>query len=63
MVSIILPTYNRGAFLQDCIGSVLQQKGADFELIVVDDGSEDNTSEVVSVSGITGDPIPAIRAG
>jgi glycosyltransferase involved in cell wall biosynthesis len=51
MVSIILPTYNRSAFLQDCIGSVLQQKGADFELIVVDDGSEDDTSEVVAAFG------------
>jgi glycosyltransferase involved in cell wall biosynthesis len=51
MVSIILPTYNRGSFLQDCIGSVLQQTGADFELIVVDDGSEDDTSEVVAAFG------------
>jgi glycosyltransferase involved in cell wall biosynthesis len=48
MVSIILPTYNRAAYLRDSIGSVLRQPDVDLELFVIDDGSTDNTGSVVS---------------
>jgi glycosyltransferase involved in cell wall biosynthesis len=47
-VSIIMPTFNAAKYLPESIGSVLDQDYADFELIVVDDCSEDNTREVVS---------------
>ena len=47
LVSVIIPTFNRGYCLEESIRSVLQQSFADFELIVVDDGSTDNTSELV----------------
>lgn len=47
-VSVIIPTYNRAAVLERAISSVLDQSFKDFELIVVDDGSTDSTSEVVS---------------
>jgi glycosyltransferase involved in cell wall biosynthesis len=47
-VSIILPTYNRAALLGRSIRSVLGQSYADFELIVIDDGSTDETSGVVA---------------
>jgi glycosyltransferase involved in cell wall biosynthesis len=42
-----MPAYNTGKYIGEAIESVLRQEGVDFELIVVDDGSEDNTAEVV----------------
>jgi glycosyltransferase involved in cell wall biosynthesis len=46
-VSVILPVYNREHMVRDAIASVLHQSMTDFELIVVDDGSTDQTAEIV----------------
>jgi glycosyltransferase involved in cell wall biosynthesis len=47
-VSIILPTYNRAGFLPQAFEAIRQQRWSDWELIVVDDGSTDNTRELVA---------------
>lgn len=47
LVTIITPTYNREAFLPAAIESVLAQTYKDFEFIIVDDGSEDNSRKLI----------------
>lgn len=48
LVSVIIPTYNRENYLFDAIKSVIAQTYRPIECIVVDDGSKDNTKEVIS---------------
>ena len=46
-VSVIIPTYNRGWILKQAVESVLAQDFGDYELIVVDDGSTNNSQEML----------------
>lgn len=48
MISIIIPTYNCAAYLDECLESVFHQTRRDFEVIVVDDGSTDETPSVLA---------------
>ncbi|MDB9916161.1 glycosyltransferase family 2 protein [Pseudomonadales bacterium] len=47
LFSIVIPTYNRANALQHCLQALKEQSFKDFEVLVCDDGSEDNTKEVV----------------
>ena len=47
MFSVIIPLYNKSASIQKSISSVLVQKNADFEVVVIDDGSTDDSREKV----------------
>jgi glycosyltransferase involved in cell wall biosynthesis len=47
-ISIVMSVYNGEKFLIDAIDSVLAQTFADFEFIIIDDGSTDGTSEILS---------------
>lgn len=59
-VSVIIPTYNRAAFLPETIRSVKNQSFADLEIIVADDGSTDDTAAIVPTCGpdVTYLPLP-----
>lgn len=45
-ISVIAPAYNIASFIGDCIKSILKQSFKDFELIIVDDGSTDDTLKI-----------------
>ena len=46
-LSIIIPCYNVENFVQNCTESILMQQGFDFEMIMINDGSKDNTQQVL----------------
>ena len=51
LVSVVIPTYNRAYCISDSVRSVLEQTYDDLEVVVVDDGSSDNTQEVLEGLG------------
>jgi len=51
MISVVIPAFNAGRFIKRTIDSILAQTYRDYEIIVVDDGSADNTAEVVKSYG------------
>ncbi|MFZ4288416.1 glycosyltransferase [Variovorax sp. HJSM1_2] len=50
-VSVIVPTFNRANYIAECLDSLLTQSMPAHEIIVVDDGSEDGTSELLEAYG------------
>jgi glycosyltransferase involved in cell wall biosynthesis len=45
-LSVIIPCFNYGRFLTDCVDSVLQQPAVDLEVVIINDASSDNTAEI-----------------
>src|SRR5437868_3791234 len=51
LLSVIIPTYNRSGLLREALATVRAQACADYEVIVVDDGSTDDTADVLARFG------------
>lgn len=49
LISIIIPTYNRASLLGSTLNSIVNQSYTNWECIIIDDGSDDNTDEIVSL--------------
>src|SRR5580692_6786433 len=47
-IDVIVPCYNYGRFLDQCVNSVLGQVGVDVRVLVIDDASPDNTAEIAA---------------
>lgn len=60
-ISVIVPVYNGEAYLRECVESILAQSFADFELIVVDDGSEDGSALIIEEFAAEDSRISLIR--
>lgn len=61
LISVIVPAYNAAAFLEQCLDSLSIQSLDDFEVLVVDDGSEDSTPSVVASYELIDDRFRLIR--
>lgn len=48
LISIIVPVYNKGKFINNCISSIINQTYKNIEIILIDDGSSDNSFEVMN---------------
>jgi GT2 family glycosyltransferase len=48
LLSVMMPVYNGAAYIRDAVDSILQQTIKDFELLIMDDGSVDNTREILA---------------
>ena len=60
-VSVVIPTYNRAHTVVDAVVSVLSQTYEDLELVVVDDGSTDDTAE--RIAAVRDPRLSYVRAG
>ena len=61
MISIVVPAYNAAGVIGKCIDSVLRQTYSDFELLIIDDGSRDETAEIVAAKAAQDARIHLIR--
>ena len=61
LFSVLIANFNNGRFIRDCIGSVLEQTHTCWEVIFVDDGSTDNSLEVITGFAEKDDRIKVFR--
>lgn len=61
MISVIVPVYNTGKYIKDCLESVVGQTFRDFELILVDDGSTDDSPSICDFYAKNDDRIKVIH--
>ena len=61
-VSVIIPVYNREEYIRECIDSVFAQSHQEFEIVIIDDGSSDNTVEICESLAESDDRIKFIKA-
>jgi glycosyltransferase involved in cell wall biosynthesis len=52
-VSVIIPVYNVERYLRECLDTVINQTLKDIEIILIDDGSSDNTAKVAESLGVS----------
>lgn len=52
LISVLMPVYNCDEYVQAAIDSILNQTFRDFEFIIIDDGSEDRTAEIVKAAAV-----------
>jgi len=60
-VSVIIPCYNYGRFLGQCVGSVLGQAGVEVEVLVIDDASPDGSGEIAAELGRADPRVSVVR--
>jgi GT2 family glycosyltransferase len=60
-IDLIVPCYNYGRFLEQCVNSVLGQAGVDVRVLVIDDASTDNTAEVAAALACENPRVTVIR--
>ena len=48
-VSVVIPVYNRADLIIDALNSLKRQRFTDFEVIIIDDGSNDNVKDIISL--------------
>lgn len=61
-VSVIVPTHNVGHWVRECLSSILEDQDVDFEVIVVDDNSTDDTRQIVSAIAVDDDRLRLVRS-
>ena len=60
-IDVVIPCYNYGRFLYQCVNSVLGQAGVDVRVLVIDDASPDNTAEVAAALARADSRVTVIR--